>query len=256
MINKYDELTKLKELFDAGILSQEEFDETKKKLLEDDSQSSNLSTKTNSSSYKKWWYIGGISFIFCGIVALCLNNCGNKTEYAYYDSSAFDSTAVTDYEQELDLSEGIEEGSEEDYEINNPWKKDYFHNDFGEDMLDYPYIRTYVSGSWNLEIAYNNEMGFRFSLHDHDGELKHMYSPISIVFRTTNKEKYLVEPDAVENYCAYVYDSDNVSGIATLLEEGKFDILMEYEMYNEQHRMVWNVDMSSGMFSKSVEKML
>lgn len=256
MIDKYKELTKLKELFDADILSQEEFDDAKKKLLEGDSQSSSPSAKTNSPSYKKWWYIGGISVIFCGIISLCLNNCGDKTEYAYYDSSAFDSTAVTVYDQDLDSSEAIEEGSEEDYEINNPWKKGYFHNDFGEDMLDHPYIKTYVSGSWNLEIAYSNDMGFRFSLHDNDGELKHIYAPISIVFRTKNKDKYLVEPEVVENYCAYVYDSDNVRGIASLLEEGEFDILMKYEMWNEPHQMVWNVNLRPGMFSKSVERML
>lgn len=253
MSNKYEELTKLKELFDSGVLSREEFDTAKNKLLEKDTQSSIPSTKSNSSSQRKWWYIGGAGVIACGIVALCLNTCGNRSN-TYYDSA--DSDTLTAYNQELELSDFIEEGSEEDFEFNNPWKKEYFLNEYGEEMPEHPFIRTYISGSWMLQIAYSNEMGFRFTLHDKDDELKHLYSPVSIIFRNADKEEYFVEPDKVENHCVYVTNPDNIRGIGNLLENGTFDILMNYQMYNEEHQMVWKVDMRSGFFMKSVESML
>lgn len=256
MSNKYEELTKLKELLDSGVLSQEEFDTAKKKLLEGDTQSSIPSTKSNSSSQRKWWYIGGAGVIACGIVALCLNTCGNRNEYAYYDSDSDTASTMTAYNQELGMSGFVEDGSEEDYEINNPWKKEFFHDEYGEDMPEHPFIRTYISGSWMLQIAYSNEMGFRFSLHDKDNELKHLYSPVSIIFRTAEKEEYFIEPDKVDNYCVYVSDPDNIRGIGNLLENGTFDIFMNYQMYNEEHQMVWKVNMSSGFFKKSVERML
>lgn len=253
MSNKYEELTKLKELFDSGVLSREEFDTAKNKLLEKDTQSSIPSTKSNSSSQRKWWYIGGAGVIACGIVALCLNTCGNRSN-TYYDSAGSDT--LTAYNQELELSDFIEEGSEEDFEFNNPWKKEYFLNEYGEEMPEHPFIRTYISGSWMLQIAYSNEMGFRFTLHDKDDELKHLYSPVSIIFRNADKEEYFVEPDKVENHCVYVTNPDNIRGIGNLLENGTFDILMNYQMYNEEHQMVWKVDMRSGFFMKSVESML
>lgn len=246
-------LRELKGLLDAGVLNQEEFDAAKKKLLEEDFQPSIPSTKSNSSSQRKWWYIGGAGVIACGIVALCLNTCGNRSN-AYYDSA--DSDTLTAYNQELDLSGFIEEGSEEDFEFNNPWKKEYFLNEYGEEMPEHSFIRTYISGSWMLQIAYSNEMGFRFTLHDKDDELKHLYSPVSIIFRNADKEEYFVDPDKVENHCVYVTNPDNIRGIGNLLENGTFDILMNYQMYNEEHQMVWKVNMSSGFFMKSVESML
>lgn len=40
--------------------------------------------------------------------------------------------------------------------------------------------------------------------------------------------------------------------------QSKFDILMSYEMYNEPHKMTWNVDFLGGtsMFNKAVERFL
>ena len=37
-----------------------------------------------------------------------------------------------------------EEGSEEDFEFNNPWKKEYFLDKYGEEMPEHPFIRTYI----------------------------------------------------------------------------------------------------------------
>lgn len=68
MSNKYEELTKLKELLDSGVLNQEEFDAAKNKLLEEEPQPTIPFTKTNSSLQRKWWYIGGAGVIACGIV--------------------------------------------------------------------------------------------------------------------------------------------------------------------------------------------
>ena len=126
-------------------------------------------------------------------------------------------------------------------------------------MPEHPYIATSFGGSWNLEIAYSHEMGFRFALRDNDGEYKHMYSPVSIVFRTKDGKMYNIAPNNVENYCAFVQNQDDVKGIARLLDtQSKFDILMSYKMYNEPHKMTWNVDFLGGtsMFNKAVEKLL
>ena len=256
MTDKYEELTKLKELLDSGVLTKEEFDTAKKKLLEGDVRTSIPSDKTNSSSRRTWWFMGSSAIIASLIGSLCYYNCSEKSEYSYYESSDIDSVQVTAYEEDLDLTSGIEEGSEEDYEFNNPWKKEYFHNEYGEDMPEHPYIRTYISGSWALQIAYSNEMGFRFSLHDNDDELKHLYAPVSIIFRTAGNEEYFIEPNIVDNHCVYVNDPDNVRGIGNLLNGGSFDILLNYQMYNEPHHMVWNVEPRPGFFVKSVQRML
>lgn len=157
---------------------------------------------------------------------------------------------------EINPDQFIQEGSEEDFEINCPWRKEYFHNDFGEDMYEHPYIATTIGGSWNLEIVYSKEIGFRFALRENDGEYKHMYAPVSIIFRDSNGKTYQFEPDGVENYCAFVQSKSNAQGIARLLEEGNFDVLMKYNMYNEPHSMTWKSYMRPNMFKKSIDKFL
>ncbi len=186
----------------------------------------------------------------------------NNEEYVDVDSCITDDNSnpvAIEEEGSIDMSNFIEEGSDEDFEINCPWRREYFHNDFGEELLDQPYIATSFQGSWNLEIAFNNDMGFRFALRDNDGEYKHMYSPVVISFRIANGEIYKVIPDDVRNHCAYIQEQDNMRLIAGILEtQHKFDILMSYEMYNEPHKMTWNVDYLGGtsMFSKAVDKFL
>ena len=186
----------------------------------------------------------------------------NNEEYVDVDSCITDDNSnpvAIEEEGSIDMSNFIEEGSDEDFEINCPWRREYFHNDFGEELLDQPYIATSFQGSWNLEIAFNNDMGFRFALRDNDGEYKHMYSPVVISFRIANGEIYKVIPDDVRNHCAYIQEQDNMRLIAGILEtQHKFDILMSYEMYNEPHKMTWNVEYLGGtsMFSKAVDKFL
>lgn len=186
----------------------------------------------------------------------------NNEEYVDLDSCITDDNSnpvAIEEEGSIDMSNFIEEGSDEDFEINCPWRREYFHNDFGEELLDQPYIATSFQGSWNLEIAFNNYMGFRFALRDNDGEYKHMYSPVVISFRIANGEIYKIIPDDVRNHCAYIQKQDNMRLIAGILEtQHKFDILMSYEMYNEPHKMTWNVDYLGGtsMFSKAVDKFL
>lgn len=186
----------------------------------------------------------------------------NNEEYVDVDSCITDDNSnpvVIEEEGSIDMSNFIEEGSDEDFEINCPWRREYFHNDFGEELFDQPYIATSFQGSWNLEIAFNNDMGFRFALRDNDGEYKHMYSPVVISFRIANGEIYKIIPDDVRNHCAYIQEQDNMRLIAGILEtQHKFDILMSYEMYNEPHKMTWNVDYLGGtsMFSKAVDKFL
>lgn len=283
--HQIEELDKLKSLLNSGILTQDEFETEKAKVLnssttsrsakaKEDSRQSTLSSNKSDlqkvmSDKRSLAIIFSVTFlvIFIAVVISHCNGSSNQTYYSANDSVAVD-TAETTYSSEADFTNGgedlnldnfVQDGSEEDFEINCPWRKEYFHNDFGEDMPEHPYIVTTIGGCWNLEIAYSHEIGFRFALRDNDGEYKHIYSPISIVFRTQDGKMYEALPDNVENNCVFIQNSDDVSGIAELLEtQSKFDILMSYEMYNEPHRMTWNVDYLGGtsMFNKAVERFL
>lgn len=270
-----NKLQQLKELLDGGILSQEEFDAEKKSILEYEEQSTPpqkplqpfVQTK---SSLNRWWLVCAAIFL-CVILVLCLKNCGGN-DVVYYDdiTDSVDVEECSDYLSdagerseiveappiEINPDQFIQEGSDEDFEINCPWRKEYFHNDFGEDMYEHPYIATTIGGSWNSEIVYSNEIGFRFALRENDGEYKHMYSPVSIIFRDSNGKTYQFEPDGVENYCAFVQSKSKLQGIARLLEEGNFDVLMKYNMYNEPHSMTWKSYMRPNMFKKSIDKFL
>lgn len=322
-MSKYEELSKLKELLDAGVLNKEEFEAEKKKILDaseevkpsrqvieskegkptggiaqdakplatdsfghfifDDLKESTSETECNSEKessspqeIKRNKGLGYIAIIvlvvfFLGFILVTIAMCGgNRTppvddsynvavDSAITDTAEVDESSYDNDDEGINYDNFVQEGSDEDFEINCPWKKEYFHNEFGEDMPEHPYIATSFGGSWNLEIAYSHEMGFRFALRDNDGEYKHMYSPVSIVFRTKDGKMYNIAPNNVENYCAFVQNQDDVKGIARLLDtQSKFDILMSYKMYNEPHKMTWNVDFFGGtsMFNKAVEKLL
>lgn len=234
-------------------------------------QTKEKSNQGNDDSLTKPLLWGALAVVVILVIVLVAAN--NKSsdnndspsyneEYVDVDSCITDDSSdpvAIEEEGSIDMSNFIEEGSDEDFEINCPWRKEYFHNDFGEELLDQPYIATSFQGSWNLEIAFNNDMGFRFALRDNDGEYKHMYSPVVILFRIANGEIYKIIPDDVRYHCAYIQEQDNMRLIAGILEtQHKFDILMSYEMYNEPHKMTWNVDYLGGtsMFSKAVDKFL
>ncbi len=283
--HQIEELNKLKSLLDSGVLTQEEFETEKEKVLKSSNISQSADTKEGDiqsvhsydkaksqqgmSAKKKLGIIAAVVFsavFIIAIISLCKNT-GNQTYDSYNETAIADTavvanssdTYVTNDDESINPDNFVQEGSEEDFDINCPWKKEYFHNDFGEDMLEHPYIVTSFGGSWNLEIAYSHEMGFRFALRDNDGEYKQMYSPVSIVFRTKDGKMYKVAPNNVENYCAFVQNQDDVRYITELLDtQSKFDILMSYEMYNEPHKMTWNVDFlgSTSMFNKAVERFL
>lgn len=283
--HQIEELNKLKSLLDSGVLTQEEFETEKEKVLksstisqstetkEGDIQSVHSNDKAKSqqgmSNKKKLGIIAAVVFsavFIIAIISLCKNT-GNQTYDSYNETAIADTaeitnssdTYVTNDDESINFDNFVQEGSDEDFEINCPWRREYFHNDFGEELLDQPYIATSFQGSWNLEIAFNYDMGFRFALRDNDGEYKHIYSPVVISFRIANGEIYKIIPDDVRNHCAYIQEQDNMRLIAGILEtQHKFDILMSYEMYNEPHKMTWNVDYLAGtsMFSKAVDKFL
>lgn len=284
--HQIEELNKLKSLLDSGILTQEEFEAEKAKILVSSNLSQTIETKDNDMqsissdnckspsqqgkpNKRRIAIIAAVIFsavLIIAIIGLCKNtgsqsyDSNNETADANTVEAVNPSDAdVANDDESINTDNFVQEGSDEDFEINCPWRKEYFHNDFGEDMPEHPYIVTSIVGSWNLEIAYSHEMGFRFALRDNDGEYQHMYSPISIIFRTKDGNTYEIAPDNVENYCAFIQSSDNVKDIAQILEtQSKFDILMYYQMYNEPHKMTWKVDDLGGtfMFNKAVEKYL
>ena len=138
------------------------------------------------------------------------------------------------------------------------WYKEYFTNEWGEEMPEHPFISNMISGSFNLNIVYSHEMGFRFHLTNDYGDdrLVHICSPVSMLFRNSDGGTYEVEPDNVDNYMVYVTNSDNVRFIAQMFNSGKFDILMRYELWLEPHSSKWTYHDVPGTFSEAVEKLL
>lgn len=266
-------LLEIKELLDSGILTQEEFYKAKRAILEIESQTPPSAFPTDasadaespatpqslpeSSRSKKWPYICGLVAILVVVIAWACFVHTTKTDEPplenLAESELQDSVFVDNTEDNRSDAE-IEESM---YSLYNPWEKDYLHDDFGDDMLDKSYIKTYIQGSWNLEIAFSYDFGFRFSLWDDDHHFHEMSPPVSLTFRTPDGQQITMEAVGVEEtHCAYIQDGTDMESISKILESGKFDLLMKYEMWLEPHKMVWNVDLYPNMFFKAVKRML
>lgn len=94
-MNKYEELSKLKELLDAGVLSKEEFETKKKKIL---SGVGNVTPK-KSKKYLVAIIIAIIAFFFIGGYFYCRNSNVTKTySNVTYKESVEGSTLNTPYD--------------------------------------------------------------------------------------------------------------------------------------------------------------
>lgn len=94
-MNKYEELSKLKELLDAGVLSKEEFETKKKKIL---SGVGNMTPK-KSKKYLVAIIIAIIAFFFIGGYFYCRNSNVTKTySNVTYKESVEGSTLNTPYD--------------------------------------------------------------------------------------------------------------------------------------------------------------
>lgn len=94
-MNKYEELSKLKELLDAGVLSKEEFETKKKKIL---SGVGNVAPK-KSKKYLVAIIIAIIAFFFIGGYFYCRNSNVTKTySNVTYKESVEGSTLNTPYD--------------------------------------------------------------------------------------------------------------------------------------------------------------
>lgn len=202
-------------------------------------------------------------FLLLGVVIL-LASCGNKSKRDY--ASEEDSTIeiMEEYvdpsysyaqEETMDFSEY---DSGEDYTLTaNPWTKDYFHNEWGEDDMDSPFIYTVLGSTpWNLKLDYIPPTSaqptglFRFSLLNDEGGYEDMFGPVNILIRAADGETKAIKVTGVKNSVAFVEDPATVTSLKRHLDQDDFDILMQFEKYNERHRVQTRWESTPGLFMK------
>lgn len=296
-----DKLIELNKLYEAGILTKEEIEAEKQKLLLSDSEYNasqetsvsetvtavTVSTENNeeqmasdntlsttqqtntpptSNMKRTWWIIGGV-VILCVVIALIISNSKeslHKESWNSYNDEIAD-TDITDDDIIIEDETGdftIDDDSDESYGL---WYKDYFTNEWGEEMPEHPFIIRYVRGesSYSLNVLYSHEIGFRFHLTDDERDhemvsISSVCNSVSLLFRDADGDTYEIEPDEVDNdhHMVYVRDADNIRFIAQLLNSGKCNILMKYGLYLEPHSSKWTYNDMQGDFFEAVEELL
>lgn len=153
--------------------------------------------------------------------------------------------------------------SDEYFETYNPWHIEYLHDEWGEDDTTYPFLSTYLQGTgWNIKLDYmpptsENPNGlFRLQLVDEDGQSKDMFGPVNILIRGSDGETKAVPVTGVAHGIAFVEDPATVEGLKWYLNKDNFDILMEFEKYNERHRTKARWESTPGFFQSAIDIML
>ena len=277
MDTQYDQLTKLKGLLDAGTLTQKEFDAAKQRVLNEEASTNSPSTsqeapasndinatesKSTSTKWIWWGVVGLLAVIFLFILA------GNNTDDSQInidESPGWEAAkAEADAQFEEVLANAAEmNGDDDGLSLGNPWRKDYFHNEWGEDMPEHPYIYTTLSGSaWNIHIGYESAQStgtasgvFGLYIMDDDYRKTSMLEPVNILVRGSDGETKIVPVTAVNNGVAYIADPETVEGLKAYLNSEQFDILMEFDKYNERHQTKARWDYP-GFFQEAIDKML
>ena len=269
MTSKYDQLTQLKALLDSGALTQEEFDAAKKRILDSDEepskQESSKNTLTadgqNNPTRKKMpkWIIAVAVAAVAMVVVIVVTTTGGKDSEEPYD-------VATDV-VEADTLYAVDEYAEEEFgdglTLGNPWRKDYFKNEWGEQNSDSPFIYTVLDGSgWDIHIDYippTEEMRwglFRFYLLDSDGHLTSSYGPVNILVRGADGETSSIEATGTRDGITFVEDPSEIETLKHYLDEESFDIQLEFEKYNERHKTQAHWDACKGSFEEAKNKLL
>lgn len=269
MKTKYDQLAQLKTLLDSGALTQEEFDAAKKRILDsvdtpqpkESSEDASLSENKVSSSAKKLpkWIIPAAIGVIAVIVIIVVSIAGRKdsmdTSYTADEEILEDTIAYADEDDEYALNDGLTLG--------NPWRKDYFKNEWGEINENSPMIYAIIKGSgWDIHIDYvppTDELRwglFRFYLLDDDGHLTNSYGPVSILIRDYTGNTESIEVTGTKDGVTFVEDPTYIEMLKHYLDQEQFDIQMEYEKYNERHRTQAHWDASLGSFGEAVNNLL
>lgn len=275
MASKYDQLTKLKDLLDAGTLTQEEFDAAKKRIL-DTEDSTNISpmppipndnkAPVSLSKYasKKWilWGIGGVLAIIIMLIVVCnkrdvsqINTNGNQD----WDAAKAESDAQ--FEEALAMAADMNE--DDGLSIGNPWRKEYFRNEWGEEITDSPFIYTVLDGTgWKIQIDFippTQEWRwgmFRFYLLDNDYRKTSSYGPINILVRGSDGETRVIDVAETRDGITYVIEPSAITLLSHYLDQETFDIRMEFDKYNERHATQARWEASPGSYGEAINKLL
>lgn len=266
-----DKLAKLQALLDSGVLSQEEFDTAKRRILEGaDSLPQQGQVKPppfpfekaqpSPNKHLKWIIFGviGAVVVIVGVVIAVLSlYSGSSEQIDSYDLSEqipTDTIAyVCDYQEETD--NGVS--------LFNPWRKDFLHNEWGEDDPNYPYLYTVLDGtSWNIQLDYMPPRSeadwesFRFYLLDRDGHITSSYAPVNILIRGSDGETKFVEVTGTRDGITFVEDPTTVEALKYYLDHESFDIRMEFGKYNERHATQSRWECHPGSFQEAIDKFL
>lgn len=279
MTSKHDQLSKLNVLLESGVLTQEEFDAAKRRVINSQNEpksnttvEKSLNTVESSSpiKYKRSHciLIGiGIATIILAIAIIAL--CGNKdssineNSYGYTEESPIPSDKEQIAALEKMYADTPEASFEERFELMNPWHKGYFKNEWGEDNPNQPYIYTTLSGAaWNIHIGYESAQSsqttsgvFGLYIMDSDGKTS-MFGPVNILVRGSDGETMSVPVTDVSDGVAYIADPGAVEGLKVYLNSDQFDILMEFDKYNERHKTQAHWWSESGFFQHAIDTML
>lgn len=269
MKTKYDQLAQLKTLLDSGTLTQEEFDSAKKRLLSsDNTEQQEVSSRTTEQSNEvipaakkklpKWIIQTSIAVIAIIVIIMVSISSGKESKETYYTDNEEVLADTIAYATEDD-----EYALHDDLTLGNPWRKDYFHNEWGEENQNAPFIYATIKGDGlDIHVDYvppteQSRWGvFRFYLLDDDGHMTSSYGPVNILLRDTNGETESIEVTGTKDGVTFVEDPTYIEVLKHYLDLEQFDILMEYEKYNERHRSQGHWDASSGSFGEAVNNLL
>lgn len=155
------------------------------------------------------------------------------------------------------------ESFEERFESMNPWRKGYFKNEWGEDNPNLPYIYTTITGSaWDIHVGYESAKStqtasgvFGIYIMDEHGHTS-MYAPVNILIRGADGETKNVPVTDVTDGVAYITNPGAVAVLMDYLNTDQFDILLEFDKYNERHATQARWEASPGSYGEAINKLL
>lgn len=287
MESKYEQLTKLKQLLDEGALTQEEFEKAKNRILNSEESNPDISQISTESSDNKpsstsaessskqvilWCAVGGLALVILLVVLSSKNDNSYPTfdKYSEPETEIVEETEVVeekeafpDYQFEETFSMDSEVNEYDGLTLGNPWRKDYFHNEWGEDILDEPFIYTSLDGQgWNIHIDYilpDNQATsgvFRIYLLDHNYRKTDSRGPVNILVRGSDGETRTIEVTGTRDGITFIEEPSAVSLLTYYLNQETFDIRMEFDKYNERHAAQARWEASPQSFQEAVTKLL
>ena len=192
-----------------------------------------------------------------------LSSCSVGKRYDNNDNEF--STAITGEIEDghIAYSNAPQADLEDCFEFRNPWHKEYFHNDWGEDDTAHPMLVTHIIGEslWNLRIEYippTEDLPlewFRVFITE-DGNITSMYGPAEILVRGSDGETHNVEVSTVEDYAAYIGEPSSVNILKYYLNQDQFDIRINFEKWNERHHTQGRWWSDAGYFQRAINTML